>query len=332
MKYFLLILFSVFLSSLGFAQTDSLPESNPQAKKAPLGSVSFFLSPKQPMIKGESIHVGEKEKAFFCVQLNAEDPRIKNDLHYLRRIEITLEGGNPSQKMVGLTKSWNRILLPDSNGCFIGEIRIADGIPPGKYKLAEVDLWMSSSSSISLREEIPEMIPQGMIEVESPNHDLKPPVIEKIVTKTPLINDTTFRGKRGRGRIKFQVVATDSISGVNFSTLRVFFRFLVDKNLVDILESKCLSFLPNLYFNCELKFSRGEPQLKTRTVELVLDSMILSDKIGNETELKEPESLKALFSGKILHYIFYPDQGFKKKELKESHEEFQEDLEDVMKR
>ncbi len=332
MKYLLLIILSVLLSSLVYAQNDSVPESNPQAEKAPLGSISFFLNTKQPMSQGESIHVGEKEKAFFCVQFNSEDPRIKNQLHYLRRIEITLEGGDPSQKIVGLTKSWNRILSPDSKGCFIGEIKIADGMPPGKYKLSEVDLWMSSSSSIALREEIPEIIPQGLIEVESPNHDLKPPVIEKIVTKTPLSNYTLFRGKRARGRIKFQVVATDSIAGVDSSTLRVFFRFLVDKNLVDILESKCSSFLPNLYFDCELKFSRGEPQLKTRVVELVLDSLVLSDKIGNETELKEPESLKALFNGKILHYIFYPDHGFKKKEIEENDEKFQEDLEDVMKK
>lgn len=331
MKYFLFILF-IFISPIAFAQTDFITESNPQAQKMSLGSVSFFLNPQQPMIKGESIHIGEKEKAFFCIQLNSEDSRIKNHLHYLRRIEITLEGGNPSQRVVGMTKSWNRILTPDSNGCFIGEIKIADGIPPGKYKLIEVDLWMSSSSSISLREEIPELTPQGLIEVESPNHDLKPPIIEKIVSKTPLSNYTIFRGKRARGRIKFQVIATDSIAGIDSSTLRVFFRFLVDKNLVDILESKCSSFLPNLYFDCELKFSRGEPQLKTRMVELVLDSLVLSDKIGNEVELKESESLKALFDGKILHYLFYPDHGFKKKEIEQDDEKFQKDLENVMKK
>jgi hypothetical protein len=315
-KFFIVVLSIIVLSPIRMntAQARSSAESMPESTAksiAPtlnsLGSISFFLDKNNPTWGGELVHVGEKDLVFFCLQLDASDPRLQRPIKYLRRVEITLEGeGESPQKIVGMTKLRKRLIQPDSKGCYIGEMQLPEVILPGKYQVSEVDLLQSSGHYISLREELNDFSPVGSIEVESPTVDRKPPIIEKIESKTPLENSIIFGGHRGWAEINFRVITTDLISGIQPESFHIFFKVFVDGDLFDIVEPKCRARLPNLYYDCHLYFSRAEPDLRSRTVKLVLDSISLSDRVGNEIEITRPSELKPFFEGKLLRYTFYP--------------------------
>ncbi|MBL7685517.1 MAG: hypothetical protein JNK65_05730, partial [Deltaproteobacteria bacterium] len=92
----------------------------------------------------------------------------------------------------------------------------------------------------------------------------------------------------------------------------------LDGTLVDIQEAKCKPLLPNLYYDCKLYFSRAIPELKPRILHFVLDSITLSDQLGNAIELTTEDQLKPLFGGKLLRYTFYSGRP-KKGEVEQEH-------------
>src|SRR4029453_17156977 len=152
---------------------ESLPESAPAVEISPLsglGAVYFFLTPASALKEG-SVHVGEEDPISFCVRLNWQDPRIHRALHFLRGVEITLEGGDPPQRIQGRTPFKNWPVDPDSLGCYSGRLKIPLGHTPGKYQVTEMDLWLTNGRSLNLREELDEFSPRGEIDLESPAID-----------------------------------------------------------------------------------------------------------------------------------------------------------------
>src|SRR5262245_20106719 len=201
----------IFLLSLGLVflpatlravapgPSESLPESAPTVEMpaiSNLGAIYFFLTPPQTL-KEDSVHVGEEDPISFCVRLNWQDPRIHRALHFLRGVEITLEGGDPPQKISGRTEFKKWPIDPDSLGCYSGRLKIPAGHTPGKYKVTELDLWLTSGREIALRDELDEFSPLGEVELESPAIDTTPPMIEEIELKTPQDNRIEYSGKRG---------------------------------------------------------------------------------------------------------------------------------------
>jgi hypothetical protein len=297
------------------AQPFSTPASAPQesspstsSESPPFGTVLFFLEPKE---KGTgsllgSVHVGEDDQVYFCLKLNPQDPRLTRPVRYLRAVEVTLEGeGDSPQKIKGMTKIRKRVIEPESDGCYVGRMKIPAGIPPGKYQVAELDLWLTNGREVSLRDELEEFSSRGVVEIESPQLDSTPPVVEKIESKTPLVDRFNFGGKTGRADILFRVVAYDAVSGIDPNSFHIFFKVFLDDHLVDILEPRCRTQLPNLYYDCKLYFSRAAPHLRARTAKIILDSVSVSDRLGNSLEINDPAELRSLFEGKNLRYTFY---------------------------
>jgi hypothetical protein len=293
---------------------ESLP-SSPESAPRTLGSVIFFLDRNEDL-NGHpgSVHVGEKDRVFFCVRLNGEDSRLIRALNYLRGVGVTLEGpGESPQKIMGLTRFYKKRVEPESNGCYLGRLRIPYGVPPGKYKLTELDIYEAASKAVSLREELKEFSTLGVIDVESPKIELKPPIVESIVSWTKVNNHLDFRGHIASATMNFRVVVNDSISGVDPESFKIFFKAYMDDLLVDIIEPRCKLRQKDLYYNCKLYFSRAEPELRAVTVKFVLDSINASDKLGNDLDITEPEKLAALFKGKRLVYTFYPTHSLEDK-------------------
>lgn len=299
-------------------QTEAPVSPSPPAETRPtggLGSVIFYLNEDEsPQSQPGSVHVEEKDRVYFCVQLKHDEPRIRRVLKYLRGVEFTLLGpGDNPQKIVGATRFLKRGVQPDAGGCYRGSFRVPEGIPPGKYKVSEVDLWQAPSASVSLREELKEFSRLGVVEVDSPVQDPNPPIIEKIVNWTPLVDHLLYGGKIGHASMNFRVITTDLISGIQPESFHIFFKIFLDGVLVDILEPKCFPRLKNLYYDCKLYFSRALPDLRAVTVKIVLDSIGLSDRFGNNIEINDSEKLKSFFDGKLLGYTFYPTRSAKKK-------------------
>jgi len=312
MRFFFFLFLSLFVVSPVWADAPG-SQPSPETQETPetvykpenLGSLSFFLDKKNPTYKGESVHLGERDKAYFCLKLNPKDERLSRARRFLRRIEITLEGGDPPSRLTGLTKLRSVVIDPDSHGCYIGEVQIPPEIPPGKYKLIELDLIETSRNAIPYRDELENLSPVGLIEISSPSLDKFPPIIEKIVSYTPLIEPMHFEGHRAWAKVRFRVITTDLISGVKPDSLQIFFRANVDGNLVGILQPKCHPRVINLYYDCSLYFSRAQPDFRSRTLELILDSVSIADHFGNLEEWNTLPRLKNLFGGQLLHYIFY---------------------------
>jgi hypothetical protein len=293
---------------------ESLPVP-PESAPGSLGSVIFFLDRRENLESHPgSVHVGEKDRVYFCVKLDPEDSRISRAMKYLRGVGLTLEGpGDNPQKIVGLTRFYKKRVEPEASGCYLGRLRVPFGIPPGKYKISELDLYETPNKAISLREELREFSLLGVIDVDSPNIDLNPPVVEEIVSWTPVNNHLDFRGHIGSARMNFRVLVNEAISGVRADTFKVFFKVYLDDLLVDIVEPKCKARLKNLYYDCHLYFSRSEPDIRAVTAKFVLDSISASDKLGNDLEITEPEKLASLFKGKRLVYTFYPTPSLQDK-------------------
>ncbi|MFO1520058.1 MAG: hypothetical protein U1F57_10410 [bacterium] len=311
--FFLLVLLFWAAPMTVKAGSESAPESVPTASLGPisdlpegLGSVTFMLDSNDADRQPGSVHVGEKDRVYFCVKIDPNNPRVRHAIKYLRAIEVTLEGeGENPQKITGRTALKKRVIRPNGAGCYWGKLRIPENTPPGKYRLSELDLWESPLRSLSLREELPNVSPKGVIEVESPHLDRNSPVVEKIEVKSPQEDPVKFNGHRGWALAQFRLVASDLISGIKPETLKIFFKIFLDGTLVDIQEANCKPRLPNLFFDCKLYFSRAEPDMRGRTVQLVLDSISLSDRLGNDTEISEVEALKKLTGGELLRYVYY---------------------------
>ncbi len=309
MKQVIISLFLILVTAPLFAQ--SLPAETSTQK---LGKVLFFLDPEAPFNQQPgSVHVSEVDPIFFCVQLNEQDPRFAHVFNALRGLEITLEGeGDPPQKLTGHTRLRNQGVRPNAQGCYIGQVKVPFGVPPGKYKISEIDLLLAPRQSVSLREELSEFAPLGEIEIDSPQHDLDPPILEKIITYTPSEALMHYGGNVASAKVRFRVVTSDSISGIQPDSFHVFFKVFLNGVLIDIVEPLCTPKLSNLYYNCRLYFSRAIPDLKAVTVKFVLDSISLSDRLGHALEINEIKRLKALFEGNLLTYTFRPGKIKKK--------------------
>ncbi len=312
MRFLFFLIFSFVCMGSAWADAPgSQPSAESQVSLPPpyvpvnLGSLSFFLDKKKPNYKGESVHLGERDKAYFCLKLNPKDERFARTRRFLRQIEITLEGGEPPSRLVGVTKLRSVVIQPDGQGCYIGTVQVPPEIPPGKYKLIELDLIQTSRNAVSYRDELENLDPVGLIEISSPSLDKFPPILEKIVTYTPLVEPIHFDWNRAWVKIRFRVITTDLISGIKPDSLQIFFKATVDGNLVGIPQAKCRPRVKNLYYDCSLYFSRAQPDLRSRTLELTLDSVSIADHFGNINEWNTPRELRNFFAGKLLHYVFY---------------------------
>ncbi len=299
---FLLIL-SLFYCSHVWAQNSS---ESANLATSNLGSVSFYLDKKNPATQGESVHVVEESKAYFCLQLNTQVPDLAKVVKHLSQVELTLEkeGENP-QKIKAKSNLKRGLIYSNAQGCFIGQLRVPMGVSAGKYHVSELDLLLASEHVIPLRDHLSQVKPLGLIEVASPIQDTMPPLIEKIESWVPMEGGMNMRHSRAWKYIFFRVTAIDQNVGIDPSTFQIFFKNYLDDELVDISKAKCSTILPNLQYNCTLYFSRAEHDFYGRTLRLVLDSVSVADKYGNLTELTTPEQLEKIFGGKLMQYVFY---------------------------
>jgi len=271
-----------------------------------LGSISFYLDKKTPATQGQSVHVEEGSKVYFCLQLNANVPDLQVASQRLLQVDMTLLGeGELPQKIRGRSKLKQDLIYADEQGCWTGSMRVPMATPAGKYRVSELDLRMASGHEISLRDHLSQFQPMGLVEVASPILDAAPPVIERIQSWVPLLDEMNMRHKRAWRNIFFRVTATDEMVGIDPNSFQIFFKVYVDDELIDIMRPLCRATLPNLYYDCTLYFSRAEHDFYGRTLRLRLDSIGVADKHGNWAELTTPEQLEKIFNGKPMEYIFY---------------------------
>ncbi len=303
MRRMILCFFVCMASSSLFAQ--GILESN-SLSSANLGSLSFYLDKKMPNTQGESIHVVEKSKAYFCLQLNRQVPALDEAVRHLRQVTVLLEGeGEAPQHIEAKSKLRKGLLYPNSQSCFVGELLVPQGLPAGKYHVSELDLLLASRHVLSFRDRLSQLNPLGLVELSSPIKDSTSPLVEKIESWVPLEDEMNMRYHRAWADIHLRVTATDQTVGIDPHSFQLFFKATLDDELVDIVQAKCSTILPNLYYNCDLYFSRAEPDFRGRTLKLVIDSVSVADKLGNLTELNTPHELEKLFGGKLLRYTFY---------------------------
>lgn len=294
---------------MGFSsavKAQSMPETNSSLATANLGSVSFYLDKKHPNTQGESVQVTENAQVYFCLQLNTLVPDLKAASERLLQVDMTLTGeGALPQKLRAKSKLKHDIIYPNSQSCWTGTFTVPLATPQGKYRISDLDLLLASGHKIFLRDHIDQFQPRGLVNVSSPILDTTPPVIEKIISWVPLFGEMNMRYSRAWKYIYFRVVATDEMVGIDPQSFQIFFKVYVDNVLLDILQARCSTKLPNLYYDCNLYFSRAQHDFFGRTLKLVLDSVGVADKHGNWAEFTSVEQLEKLFDGKLLQYTFY---------------------------
>lgn len=249
------------------------------------------------------------------------------------------EGENP-QKLKVKSKLKKGLIYPNSQTCYTGKFTIPLGTPAGKYHIVDLNLLLASGHSIFLRDHLDQFKPKGLVEVASPVKDVTPPVIEKIESWVPLENEMNMRHSRAWTYVYFRVTATDQDIGIDPNSFQIFFKIYLDDVLVDIMQAKCATILPNLNDDCRLYFSRAEHDFYGRTLRMVLDSVSVADKHGNLAELTTPAQLEKIFGGKLLRYIFYShkppkanrseSQAFSSEPDEEDHSELSEKPKSVL--
>lgn len=268
-----------------------IPETQPENLTS-FATLSFFGDPTEKNTNGSSVKLSGGEKFFFCVTLSLKDARLAPLASQIRKVHLVLTGDAENAQRLELeTLSF---LLPSNSAeslqtpCLFGRARLPKNFTDGKYSVAEFDLVLKSGRVASLREFLSQVSPQGLVQVDSGFKDLAPPKIVWIKPASFSKLSVHTGGHRVRARVHFQVKFQDE-DEVDQASVRVFLKAFVDGSFFDTLEARCKPSSHRTLYRCVARFSRAEPDLKGRDVQIVFDRILASDKAGNSAEWSAEE-------------------------------------------
>jgi len=303
---------ALILSGGAFAQ-ESVPTAdsgeNSQPSEAPKGNSSILFSAegKSPDSEGRVV-VAPGDKLHVCVKLDQEAmPLFKQLVRDGIGFRLILEDSVEPPHVLTITLG-NRIkkMLPDSQGCVGGNFPIPQDTATGIYQVSDLLMATYDQSYYSVRDYLFDFGQVDELKIENPKDDLKPPELVKIETFHTPLRKLRIASREVRIKLDQQFFFKDEGTGVDPSSLKVFYSLLLDDAPGGYAEAKCRQKHPEKYFICKLNIVRPEWDWGLLRVQVTLNSVTIRDMAGNKLAIADPEELKSKVADGVMSFQYDP--------------------------